>query len=114
MLYLELKNYQKCLTYLQALIPTTDTYINRMVIECLLQLKNNDQALLQLARAPLPTKIKRDLFFLIFPELQDEFSSNKAELLNPQVLLRCPRCTQFLFFTDNKPRCLFCKTGERG
>ena len=108
-LHLELKNYQKCLTYLQEFIPTSDIYINRMVIECLLQLKNKDQALLQLASAPLPSTIKRDLFFLIFPEIQEKkmFSSTKANL-DSQVTLRCPICTQFLFFTENKPRCLFC------
>ncbi|MFX1508168.1 MAG: hypothetical protein ACFFDC_18945 [Promethearchaeota archaeon] len=111
-LYLELKNYQKCLTYLQDLIPTSNTFINKMIIECLLQLNNKEQALLHLARAPIVPIKKRDLFFLIFPELKNEFSSDKAkQLLDPQVTLRCPLCTQFLFFTENKLRCLFCKIG---
>jgi hypothetical protein len=104
-LHWELKNYQKCLTYLQDLIPTPDTLINRMVIECLLQLNIKDQALLHLARAPLSPLKKRDLFFLFFPELYEDYSSPRV----PQVILRCPVCTRFLFFTDNKPRCLFCE-----
>ncbi|MFX0206681.1 MAG: hypothetical protein ACFFDT_11910 [Candidatus Hodarchaeota archaeon] len=111
-LYLELKNYQKSLTYLQDLIPSTDTSINRMVIECLLQLNNEDQALLHLARAPLPSIKKRDLFFLIFPELQEIHHLNKMDLVDSQVTLRCPRCTQFLFFVNNKPKCLFCEIAK--
>ena len=106
--YYELKNFQKCLTYLQDLIPTSDTFINRMVIESLLQLDKKDLALFHLARAPMPPAKKRELFFLIFPELQEEYSVNRGEYKSSQVTIRCPECTQLLFFIKNKPKCLFC------
>jgi len=103
--YYELKNFQKCLTYLQDLIPTSDTFINQMVIESIIQLDKKDHALFHLARAPTPPTKKRELFFLIFPGLQEEYTLSK---MDSQVSVRCSKCTQLLFFIDNKPSCLFC------
>ncbi len=103
-LYFEMQNHQKSLTYLQKIIPTNDTFINRMVIECLLKLDKKNYAISHLARAPLPIPKKRELFFLIFPELKKEYTMKKF----PQIAIRCPKCTRFLFFTQNQLRCLFC------
>ncbi|UCG03399.1 MAG: hypothetical protein JSW11_05285 [Candidatus Heimdallarchaeota archaeon] len=108
-LYFETKNYYKSLTYLQELIPTTDNFINKMVIECLLKLDKKYHALFHLARLHLPPTKKRAFFFLIFPELQENLS-NKADLKDSQITIRCHNCTRFVFFTDNRPRCLFCNT----
>ncbi len=107
-LYFEMKNYRKSLGYLQSIIPTNEVIINRMVIESLLQLDKKDQAILHLAKAPLKLTKKRKLLFIIFPELKGKFSITEKSLRLPQITIRCPRCTQFLFFTQNKPKCLFC------
>ena len=111
--YYELKNSPKCLIHIQDLIPSSDTLINKMVIESLLRLDKKNLALFHLARAPIPTIKKRELFFLIFPEFKEEYSVNKGEQKSSQVIIRCPICTKFLFFINNKPECLFCKIPKK-
>ena len=109
-LYFEMKNYRKALTYLQDIIPTNEVFINRMVIESLLKLKKKDFAIYHLAKTPLPATKKQELFFLIFPELKNENFVKDVNLKFPQVTIRCSKCTRFLFFTLNQPKCLFCET----
>ncbi|MFX1515740.1 MAG: hypothetical protein ACFFC6_05480 [Promethearchaeota archaeon] len=111
--YFEMKNFQRCLSYLQDHIPTTDTSINNMIIECLLQMDKKKLAVFHLVRAPLPLKKKRDLFFLIYPELEEEVSSNQVLRKEVQVTIRCPNCTRFLFFSNNRPKCLFCNDPKK-
>lgn len=106
----EIKNYQKALAYLQDLIPTKEAFINRMVIKCLLRLDKKHHAIFHLAKTPLPPTTKQELFYLIFPELKKEYIKEdvKVPRLTHRVTIRCPKCTRFLFFAQNKPICLFC------
>ncbi|MFW9903665.1 MAG: hypothetical protein ACFFFH_04990 [Candidatus Thorarchaeota archaeon] len=45
-------------------------------------------------------------------ESKEDHPSNKMEVVDSQVTLRCPRCTQFLFFINNKPKCVICEIAE--
>lgn len=107
-LYFEMKNYRKSLAYLQKITPTPEVTINRMVIECLLQLDEKDRAVWHLAKAPLKLTEKRKLLDLIFPELKGENHLEKESLWLPQITIRCSKCTRFLFFTQGQLKCLFC------
>lgn len=107
-IHFEMKNYQKSLGHLHYIIPTKEVFINRMIIECLLQLENKKRAIIHLANAPLKKSEKRKLLSLILPELKTTIEDTTEELRMPQIALRCPTCTKFLFYTQNKFRCLFC------
>ncbi|UCE14867.1 MAG: hypothetical protein JSV04_06710 [Candidatus Heimdallarchaeota archaeon] len=104
-LYFEMKNYKKSLVFLQFLLPSYEVHINRMLILSLFYLDKKDQAVWHLARAPLQLSNKRELLYLIFPDLKKEFQRNPS---GSQISVRCPNCTQFLFFIKDKMKCLFC------
>ncbi|MFX0013245.1 MAG: tetratricopeptide repeat protein [Candidatus Hermodarchaeota archaeon] len=108
-LYYEMKNFYQALAHLQTMIPSREVYINRMIIDCLLKIDKKDVAIFHLARTPLKLPEKRNLFFLIFPELQESFNVKRSDHWSSQINIRCPRCTQFLFFTQKRLKCLFCE-----
>ncbi len=107
-LYLEMKNYRKALIYIQDLLPTNEVYLNKITIECLLQLDKKEQAIWHIAKAPLELVAKRQLLYIIFPELETATRKKEESISMPQITIRCPNCTRVLFFTQNRPTCLFC------
>ncbi len=107
-LYFEMKNYQKSLGHLKHIIPTREVFINRMIIECLLHLDIKKRAIIHLAKAPLKKSEKRKLLTLILPKLNTTIEDTIEELRLPHIALRCPTCTKFLFYNQNKFICLFC------
>jgi tetratricopeptide (TPR) repeat protein len=107
-LYFQTKEYSKAIAYLQDLIPINDLMINRMIIECLLQLGEKKSAIWHLAKAPLKTEEKQRLMLLISPEMNKEFDSRNESINISQITIRCPYCTKFLFFIEEKLKCLDC------
>lgn len=107
-LYFEMKNYKKSLAFLQFLLPSRKVHINRMLIRSLLYLDKKDQAVWYLAKAPLQLRYKRELLYLIFPDLKEELELRQSGLYLSQITVRCPNCTQYLFFIQNNLKCLFC------
>lgn len=112
-LFFKMKNYKKSLIYLQQITPTNEVFLNRMAIESLLQLDMKEQAIWHLAKAPIDLTSKRQLLYLIFPELETKFQTKIDNIPISQTTIRCHRCTRVLFFTKNRPICLFCDLSSR-
>ncbi|MFX0084082.1 MAG: tetratricopeptide repeat protein [Candidatus Hodarchaeota archaeon] len=108
LIYFQRKEYSKTIAYLQNYLPTNDLMINRMIIECLRQLGEKKQAILHIARAPLNIKEKQSLMLLISPKMDEENELRKLSNNISQITIRCPYCTKFLFFIEEKLKCLYC------
>ena len=80
-----------------------------MVIKSLLNLDKKEQAIWYIAKAPLKLITKRQLLYLLFPELEAETRKKIDSIPRTQITIRCPNCTRVLFFAQNRPKCLFCE-----
>ena len=107
-LYFEMKNDRKALSYLQTFIPSNDLVINRMVIECLVRIGENNTAIWHLAKAPLTIFRKRTLMALISSGENRKSGSKTNRMDLCQINIRCSKCTRFLYFIQDKGNCLFC------
>ncbi len=107
--YFQMKEYSKVITYLQDLTPIDNLMINRMIIESLIHLGEEKSAIWQLAKAPLNIEEKRKLMLIISPKMKEEFELENDFMKTNQIAIRCPHCTKFLFFTENRFTCFFCK-----
>ncbi len=106
--YFQRKEYSKTIAYLQNFLPTNNLMINRMIIECLLQLGEKKRAIWYIAQAPLSIDKKQSLMLLISPKTNDESKLRKESTSISQIAIRCPFCTKFLFFIEEKLKCLDC------
>ncbi|MFX0150434.1 MAG: hypothetical protein ACFFAJ_06615 [Candidatus Hodarchaeota archaeon] len=102
-LYFEMKNPKKSLAFPEQLIPTENLVINRMILENLIQLNDRKRAIYQLSKTPLSTNEKKKLLNSIIGD-----KKRNSDYFVNQIAFRCSKCTRFLFFIRDQPRCLFC------
>ncbi|MFW9855028.1 MAG: hypothetical protein ACFFFG_08195 [Candidatus Thorarchaeota archaeon] len=101
-LYLAKGSSRSALKYLYPLLPTTDITIMRMTIESLLRVGKTQEALWQLAKAPLSRYEKESLFRLIMGEKNSQIK----EWNHPFMF--CSRCFKLQFFINGVLQCLKC------
>ncbi|NHJ01636.1 MAG: hypothetical protein EAX86_05805 [Candidatus Heimdallarchaeota archaeon] len=101
-LYSKKQDFTKSILFLQELIPTHDFHVYTLFIQSLVKLGEKNQAILELARAPLSEQEKQGIQFNYLQE-------NRVSKCNSlEFNFMCSKCNKFLYLVEQKVKCLFC------